>query len=142
MSFSNDIARFNKKTDDKMDRVVRMSFIELSTRVIRRSPVGDASFWKGSRPKGYTGGRFRANWQASINNPKGGTTTETSMSSARTSISSAARKKQARSYYLMNNLPYAKRLEEGHSRQARDGIVKLAAAEWNSIVRLVIGMVR
>ena len=120
-----------------MERVVRGSFIELATRVIRRSPVGDASFWKGSKPKGYTGGRFRANWQASVNSPKEGVKNTTSSSTATGSVKSAASKKNAHSYYLMNNLPYAKALEDGHSRQARDGIVKLAAAEWKSIVKMV-----
>lgn len=142
MSFSTDIKRFTDKTEYKIDRVIRMSFIEVATRIVRRSPVGDASFWKGSKPKGYTGGRFRANWQASINTPKTGTKKATNSSSATSSITAAARKKQARSYYLMNNLLYATALEKGHSRQARDGIVKLVAAEWKSIVRLMNKMVK
>lgn len=142
MSFSSEIKKFADKTDDRMDKVVRMSFIETSARIIRRSPVGDASFWKGSKPKGYTGGRFRANWQASVNAPKVGTKKTKSQSSSVSSVNSAARKKNAGSYYLMNNLPYATAIENGHSRQAPNGIVKLVAVEWKSIVRMVNRMVK
>jgi len=131
------------------------------TRIIRRSPVGDPELWLYKHPQrgyidflsfkdappGYTGGRFRANWQASINAPIKGTidtdkNPETNASKAISSVKSAAKKKGALSYYLMNNLPYAKRLEDGHSSQAPNGIVKLAAAEWKSIVRIVSKMVK
>jgi len=141
MSFSRQIKRFAKKAGKNMDNVVRMSFIELSTRIVRRSPVGDPTKWKGNAPKGYTGGRFRANWQAGVNRKPSGEVNSTNMASSTASISAAARAK-ARSYYLMNNLPYATSLENGHSRQAPAGIVKLAVAEWESIVKLTAKLVK
>mgnify|MGYP000512814756 FL=1 len=140
MSFGNDISKFVDKTEGKMEKVVKMSFIQLSANVIRRSPVGNPSIWKGSAPKGYAGGRFRANWQASIGSPVSGEVDSTSASVATGSVINAT--KRFGDYYLMNNLPYAKRLEEGHSRQASDGIVKLAVAEWSSIVRIITGLVK
>ncbi len=142
MSFSSQISKFSDKTSDKMYKVVRNSFEELGNRILRYSPVGDATFWEGPKPKGYTGGRFRANWQASVNRPATGEVESTNSSLASGSITNAAKVKRARSYYLMNNLPYSVRLEEGHSRQAREGIVKLAVAEWESIVKQVTGMVK
>ena len=140
MSFGNDISKFVDKTEGKMEKVVKMSFVQLSANVIRRSPVGDPTKWKGSAPKGYAGGRFRANWQASIGSPVSGEIDSTNASVATGSVVNAT--KRFGDYYLMNNLPYAKRLEEGHSRQASDGIVKLAVAEWSSIVRIMTGLVK
>ena len=147
MSFNEDIKRFQKKTDDRIDKVIRMAFIEASTRIIRRSPVGDANFWKGKPPKGYTGGRFRANWQASVNKPATGAIDTSKRPKTRSSIAtgsvvSAASKRKARSYYLMNNLPYSTAIEQGHSRQAPNGIIKLVAAEWKQIVRLTNSLVK
>lgn len=154
MSFSKDIKKFSRKVEDRADKVRRMAFIQLSSNVIRRSPVGDADFWKNRKadgtpvkPKGYTGGRFRANWQASINSPKREAidTDDSPQTSAATSVGSVKglrHAKRAKSFYLMNNLPYSKRLEDGHSRQAREGIVKVAVAEWASIVKIVNMMVK
>lgn len=153
MSFSKDVKRFSRKAEEKADKVVRMSFIALSTRIIRRSPVGDADQWKPAangkiyKPKGYTGGRFRANWQASVNKPKLGKidsdkAPETNAGTATDSVRNAGAVKNARRYYLMNNLPYAKAIEHGHSRQAPFGVVKLAVAEWPSIVSLVNRLVK
>ena len=151
MSFGNDISKWSGMTEEKLQKVVKMSFVQLSNNVISRSPVGNADNWKPSKsgkiykPDGYTGGRFRANWQASINSPATGAidTDEhpvTNEAGALASVKNVTRK--FGDYYLMNNLPYAKRLEEGHSRQASDGIVKVAVANWGTIVRIMTGLVK
>ena len=147
MSFSKQINKFTDKAAGNMDKVVRMSFIEMSTRVIRRSPVGDPSFWKMKVPEGYTGGRFRANWQASVNTPKTGAidtdeNPETGKNTSTDSVTQAAKIKHGNSYWLSNTLSYAKDLEDGRSRrQAPNGIVKLVVAEWKTIVRNVTKLV-
>lgn len=37
--------------------------------------------------------------------------------------------------FITNNLPYAKRIEDGYSKQAPAGMVKVTIAEFDSIVR-------
>ena len=152
MSFSKQINKFTDKAADNMDKVVRMSFIEMSSKVIRTSPVGDANFWKPAKngkiykPPGYTGGRFRANWQASVNTPKTGAidtaeNPETGKNTSIDSVNQAVKIKHGNSYWLVNTLPYAKALEDGHSRQRPNGIVKLVTAQWKTIVRNVTKLV-
>ena len=147
MSFSKQINKFTDKAAGNMDKVVRMSFLEMSTRVIRTSPVGDPKFWKMKVPEGYTGGRFRANWQASVNTPKTGAidTNENPDTGKNTSIDSvnqAVKIKHGNSYWLVNNLDYAKAIEDGRSRRQRpNGVVKLVVAQWKTIVRNVTKLV-
>ena len=155
MSFSKQINKFTDKAAGNMDKVVRMSFIEMSSKVIRTSPVGDPERWLYNHPQrgyvdflsyreppeGYTGGRFRANWQASVNSPKSGVVDSVDESDAITSYTIAARNKGQASYWLVNNLPYAKALEDGHSSLRPHGIVKLVTAQWKTIVRNVTKLV-
>ena len=143
MSFSKQISKFTAKAAGNMDNVVRMSFIEMSTRIIRTSPVGDAKYWLYTKPpEGYTGGRFRANWQASVNAPKTGVVDSINAGDSEASVKNAAIIKNQESYWLVNNLDYAKAIEDGRSRRQRpNGVVKLVVAQWKTIVRNVTKLV-
>jgi hypothetical protein len=44
--------------------------------------------------------------------------------------------------YLVNNLPYAQRIEQGWSRQAPVGLVALTVVEWNNIVEDAVNGVK
>ena len=57
---------------DRMDKVVRGTLLDLSRRIVLRTPVGNPSLWQGPPPPGYTGGQARGNWQASISSPASG----------------------------------------------------------------------
>lgn len=136
-SFSMQIAEFIAKTKANQDLVVRAITMKIDSKLVQRSPVGDAKYWKRKPPPGYAGGRFRANWQFSIGAPaagvrdlidKDGSATIAAHGSA---ISAA---KAGDVIYLVNNLPYAKRIEEGWSRQAPIGVVGLTVLEFQNIV--------
>ena len=85
-------------------------------------------------PPGYTGGRFRGNWQVSFDTP---TTDETGRVDKTGNLTKAAGnytlslfKVGMKAIYFCNNVPYAYRLEMGHSSQAPGGMVRITAAEF------------
>ncbi|MCR6470463.1 hypothetical protein NUX24_20060 [Enterobacter sp. HG048] len=85
-------------------------------------------------PPGYTGGRFRGNWQVSFDAP---TTDETGRVDKTGNLTKAAGnytlslfKVGMKAIYFCNNVPYAYRLEMGHSTQAPGGMVRITAAEF------------
>lgn len=85
-------------------------------------------------PPGYTGGRFRGNWQVSFDAP---TTDETGRVDKTGDLTKAAGnytlslfKVGMKAIYFCNNVPYAYPLEMGHSTQAPGGMVCITAAEF------------
>ncbi|EMX8898663.1 hypothetical protein AAH296_002241 [Enterobacter bugandensis] len=85
-------------------------------------------------PPGYTGGRFRGNWQISFDTP---TNDETGRIDKTGDLTKAAGnytlslfKVGMKAIYFCNNVPYAYRLEMGHSSQAPGGMVRITAAEF------------
>ena len=137
-SFENQLKAFAKKTDARLNVVVKKIVLDISVKLVLRSPVGDAKYWKSKPPPGYVGGRFRGNWQyglnaanvtTSMNIDKNGKDTILAVNSQipETAIGVV--------HYLTNSLPYAKRLEEGYSRQAPKGMVLLTAIEFEPIVK-------
>jgi hypothetical protein len=87
--------------------------------------------------KGYVGGRFRGNWQFSIDTPADGVLDQIDPSG---NVSIAVLRTQVQSLtigqtvYLVNNLPYAVPLEYGHSKQAPGGMVRITLAHFQQIV--------
>ncbi|RON43543.1 hypothetical protein BK666_20965 [Pseudomonas frederiksbergensis] len=87
--------------------------------------------------KGYVGGRFRGNWQFSIDTPADGVLDQIDPSG---NVSIAVLRAQVQSLtigqtaYLVNNLPYAVPLEYGHSKQAPGGMVRITLARFQQIV--------
>lgn len=53
MSFSMQIADFIAKTKANQDLVVRAITMEISMEIDKRSPVGNANYWKSKPPPGY-----------------------------------------------------------------------------------------
>lgn len=144
-TFALQIQQFIDKTNSNKDLVVRAILMQIDSRLVNRSPVGDASYWKSKPPKGYTGGRFRGAWSMSIGSPstslsrvidKDGTATIGSHAS----VVAAARAGDV--IYLTNNLPYAQRIEQGWSRQAPVGLVALTVVEFAVIVDNAVNGVR
>lgn len=134
MSFASDIEKFAEKTELSMNMIKRRSAMEVYRRVVLRSPVGAPWTWKKPR-KGYVGGRFRANWLASVGIPRSSTVESRGQGESQGSIANAvAAAKGDEAIFLTNNLPYAVPLEDGWSKQAPNGMVGLVAAEWEGIV--------
>ncbi|WP_421549115.1 hypothetical protein [Pseudomonas sp. QD4] len=87
--------------------------------------------------KDYVGGRFRGNWQFSIDIPADGVLDQIDPSGGvtiavlRTQVQSLTAGQTA---YIVNNLPYGIPLEYGHSRQAPGGMVRVTLARFQQIV--------
>lgn len=117
------VAAWASQAGEKADLVVRKVTLDLWARLIAKSPVDT--------------GRFRRNWQYSVNaratgQINGNWTSENRAGPPNTpNVSGAGIGKVI---WITNNVPYANRLETGYSKQAPLGIVGLTAMEFNSIV--------
>lgn len=122
MDFGDQIAAFSEKTEEKISVAVRKISLELFSRVILKTPVDT--------------GRARANWQVAIGGAPDGTLeledkSGTATISAATATASGLRAGDV--IFLVNNLPYIQRLEDGYSGQAPAGMVGLSIQEFQQI---------
>lgn len=114
------------KTINKLDLAVQKISLELFSRVILRSPVDT--------------GRFRANWQVAVGAVPNGTIDLNDATGTATisEVEAVALNAQAGDViYLVNNLPYGPRLEDGYSAQAPAGMVGLTVQEFQEIVKKI-----
>ncbi|WP_034913027.1 hypothetical protein [Erwinia sp. 9145] len=85
-------------------------------------------------PAGYTGGRFRGNWQVGFDAAPDGETGRIDKSGSMTKAIGNLVIERFRvgmnAVYFTNNVPYAYPLEMGHSKQAPGGMVRITAAEF------------
>lgn len=136
-TFSVQLKEFEDKAKARADEIVGRVTVTIAQRLDERSPVGDATYWKHPAPKGYVGGRFRGNWQLGVDTVPAGETGRIDPDGGATVsaiISSVPQQAAGHIFYLTNNVPYAQTLEDGHSRQAPNGLVALTAIEFQSIV--------
>lgn len=132
-------------TPRRIEQVIKKIAFELDASVVRMSPVGNPDIWMGGHyvemfgyPDDYTGGRFRANWQVGINAKPTGETGEIDQTGAETlgkGLAVLGSYRIGDTIYILNNVPYAERLENGWSTQAPHGMVGLTVARFESIVR-------
>lgn len=139
-NFGEQLKQFAKSTDARVNAVVKKIVIDIGVKLVLRSPVGDPKYWKSPPPPGYVGGRFRANWQYSLDSID----TTTTMTIDKVGAPTISRitgeipgEAIGHAHYITNSLPYALRLEEGWSRQAPGSaaIVGITALEFEPIVR-------
>lgn len=129
-SFTLDIDRFVKKAKGNLNLVVRKVALDLFRRVIMKSPVDT--------------GRFKGNWQVAIGSIPGGTLRVDDKDGTATISRVTATTlglKAGDVITLVNNLPYARPLEYGHSKQAPAGMVRLSAMEYGAVVSKAAGEV-
>lgn len=127
-SFALQIGRWSENARRKAEVVCRKIALDMTTRVIMRSPVDT--------------GRFRGNWQTAIGVVPGGTTERKDKLPRGAPGGRAFAQAQRTSLqfgpgqiiYLVNNLPYAVALEHGWSKQAPAGMVKITVQEFGPIV--------
>lgn len=140
--FALDVAKFAKLAMDRADLVVRKVVLDLGTRVVMRSPVGNPSLWKHPAPKGYVGGHFRANWQYGLDSAPGNTlpgTDKTGSKAVARFREGPPQKSYGHVHYIVNNLPYASRLETGWSKQAPAGMVGVTCREFQALMAKALG---
>jgi len=118
-NFKADFTKIIEKAKGRIDLVVRKSTMRVFESVILKTPV--------------LTGRARGNWIATTGTMSNATL-EVLDKSGNSTIS-AARSVINESQiggitYLVNNLPYASRLEYGYSQQAPNGMVRLSVAEF------------
>ncbi len=137
-TFALDLERFAEKCGEKADAAVGNIVVRIAAEVDKRSPVGDATYWKNPPPKGYIGGHFRANWQLGVGVMPMGEVAGVDPTGERTFGEIVARipdDAAGRVFYIANNAPYAMRLEHGYSRQAPQGVVGLTVTMFDKIVK-------
>lgn len=145
MSFALDLQKFAQKAKDRADEAVGAIVIGVARELDRRSPVGDAAYWKNPPPKGYVGGHFRGNWQLGIGVIPAGEIAGADPTGAAAQgriVASVPDEASGLVYYLANNTPYGRRIEDGWSRQAPQGLVSLTAVMFEQIVREAVGPAR
>lgn len=124
MSFSNDLASFEAKTQENMIKVIRYSAFDLFSSIVFQTPVDK--------------GVLRNNWYAEVNTPSAETTSKAAPVGTATvgRINDVLKKVDLEDIiYLTNNLPYSVPIEyDGHSAKAPDGMVRVNTARWQSIV--------
>jgi len=122
-TFALQLAAFAEKAGRNADLVIKKVSIDMLSKVVTRSPVDT--------------GRFRGNWVLSVGSPEISQKDVTDKSGTST-ISRESSKlgtfKIGPSVYIMNSLPYAMRLENGYSKQAPGGMVKVTVTEFQSLV--------
>lgn len=122
--FELDIQKFVKAAQGNIDLVVRKVAFDLFAQIVIMSPVDT--------------GRFKGNWLVSINAIPSGVDqnkVDKSGSGTLSTIQSTVGQMKAGDVIsLVNNLPYATRLEYGWSKQAPAGMVRLTIANFNSVV--------
>ncbi|WP_026641119.1 hypothetical protein [Bordetella petrii] len=131
MTFSADIAKFVAQAKGNIDEAARRATILLAQGVILKSPVDT--------------GRFRGNWMFAVGAVPRQTVTTTDPSGQTTMarlINEIWPTGAGGVTYLSNNLPYAVRLENGWSKQAPQGMVRLTAQEFQAYVSKAANEVR
>jgi len=133
-SFADQVKAWDRKTERKMDTSVRMIALKIFAQIVLKSPVDS--------------GRFRSNWQVSIGSVPSGTQEGNEfpqgdavdvkgpiyyakLSGGEATLFGA---NAGDTIYFANNLPYARRLEDGYSQQAPAGMVALTVQQFQSIV--------
>lgn len=136
-TFALQISEWAKKANERADQVVGRVVVNIASRLDARSPVGDATYWKHKPPPGYVGGRFRGNWQLGVETIPQGETGRVDPAGGETLgaiVREIPTKAAGLRFFLVNNVPYAQRIEDGWSRQAPNGLVGLTVTEFQGIV--------
>jgi hypothetical protein len=113
-------------------------------RLKKRARVSDSMDIKG--PAGYTGGRFRGNWQVGLDAAPQGETGRVDAFGGKTLSAGNLVIERFRvgmqAVYFTNNVPYAYPLEFGHSTQAPGGMVRITAADFQRHFQAAVSEVK
>jgi hypothetical protein len=168
--FASQVKAFTVKVTESSDELLRAVALELLSRMVLRSPVGNPELWAANQHaqearkavrdaayaegstvgkatltkmypfaagKGYVGGRFRGSWTVSLSVPSSDSVGTIDASGGKTITVGEGVLQDAKTgvtIYIINSLPYSERLEDGWSKQAPAGVVKVTVAEFQTIV--------
>lgn len=122
------------RVNPKIDALMRGVVLEHLAQIVDRTPVDT--------------GRARANWHASVRAPDTSTDPEATNADVpnvtRTNMKRLGRWDAHRGIpgYVANGLPYVGALENGHSTQAPNGMVRLAIRNLSPTVRRIAAKIR
>lgn len=109
---------FKDECEDRIRLAVQKIGIDILRRVILKTPVDT--------------GRLRGNWLVAIGSPATGTVSRSDKEgdeAIREGSAVITGLSEAQAIHITNNLPYAARIENGHSTQAPAGMVAVTLAE-------------
>tara|TARA_R110000850_G_scaffold65363_5_gene146311 strand:- start:519 stop:932 length:414 start_codon:yes stop_codon:yes gene_type:complete len=113
--FALSLTAFGKVTREQATVIFQKIAIDLDARVVLSTPVDE--------------GRARANWYPSLNAPSSerddDARDKSGSGAAAAATSMAMGAKLGDTIWLTNNLPYILPLENGHSKQAKQGMVDI-----------------
>ena len=130
-SFEQQLTEIEQRIERRVSQAVRKIALDVFTGVIQMSPVDT--------------GRFRGNWQVATGQAPSGTVEMTDPSGATVTAQVAGEVEGMEPgdvIYLVNNLPYAQRLEDGWSQQAPGGMVALTVQRFRPIAEAAIRAAR
>lgn len=107
-------AAYKRKVEENLEKTVRATALAVMTNIVSNTPVDT--------------GRARNNWNADINTVDASITEEVNPNTTGTEKITAAlvSYKLSDTINISNNLPYIRRLNEGHSKQAPANFVEKA----------------
>lgn len=124
--FSDQVHAWTQKTERKIETAVRKIALDVFTRAILKTPVRT--------------GRARGNWQVAIGRIPSGTVKIDDRAGTATIGAVQAEVlglRAGEAIFLVNNLPYIRRLEFGYSDQAPNGMVRLTVNEFEPLVTAI-----
>jgi hypothetical protein len=138
-----DLFDFVFKAKSTVQELTKDVLVEIGRRLVERSPIGFPPSWKRPWwPKDYEPGTFINNWQVGIDEvPEESEVSPPDVTGAASieRLSHLGRWQVGHQFYFVNNIIYAKALEEGWSPQAPSGMVGLTVLEFPQIVADVHG---
>ena len=122
MTFGRDIRRYAELQKQRIEDVIVETLVNLTATVVIKTPVDT--------------GQARANWQPTTDVPANGTIRNVRMGGIDLNVAEdVARDSVNGVYFLVNNLPYIRRLEyEGWSEQAPRGMVRVSIEEFQQFL--------
>lgn len=126
------------KTIKASEKAIQMTASQLFMSIVVDTPIGDVSTWKYAPKTTYKPGQLRGNWQTSIGSPAAGKINRVQLGNSgpatKEAISQSKKYKLKSTIYLVNNSDYGVRVEDGWSKQAPSGMVKVNVLRFNSLL--------
>ena len=127
-AFRANFARLIERAGSNAHAVVRRTALELQSQMISRSPVDT--------------GRFKGNWQAGTGATNDSTSDEANSDALGRTAAVLQGWKPGQTIYLTNSMPYALRFENGWSKQAPTGMVRLSVQNYSQAIAKALGEVK